>query len=464
VSEATATTWVDYRTRAGKAVVLAAVLGSGIAILDGFVVNVALRTIGNDLGASLGQLQWITNGYLLSLASLILIGGSLGDRLGRRRMFLVGVVWFGVASLVCGLAPSPEMLIAARVLQGMGGALLTPASLAVLQGSFGPRDRAVAIGTWSSLGAVAAGAGPFVGGLLIAHASWRWIFFINLPLVVAAVVVARRWVPESRDEEDSGPFDVPGAALVTVGLGLLTYGLTLSAPWASVLGLAALAGFALVEARSAMPMVPLSLFRSTVFSAANAMTLLVYAALGAIMFFVVLDLQTVSGYSPFAAGVSTLPITVCLVLLAARGGKLGARIGPRVPLTVGPIVVAAGVLMLRGIGAHPSYPLDVGPGMVVVGLGLAVLVAPLTSAVLAAAPQHRAGIASGINNAVARTGSLLAVAALPAAVGLTGRDYDNAGALGGAYRAAMLVCVVLLVAGGLLSWITIRHVDRQTPE
>jgi len=453
--------WLEYKSTAGRAVVLAAVLGSGITTLDAFVVNVALRTIGGDLDASLVELQWVTNGYLLSLASLILIGGSLGDRLGRRKVFVFGVVWFALASLLCGLAVNPQMLIASRVLQGIGGALVTPGSLAIIQGSFGPRDRAVAIGAWSSLGAIAAAAGPFVGGLLIDYASWRWIFFINLPIAAVAIWVARRWVPESRDEEKEGVFDVPGAMLVSVALGLATYSLTAGGWVPGLLGLAAGAAFVAVEARWPWPMVPLGLFASRTFSASNAMTLLVYAALGAITFFAVLQLQTVSGYTPLAAGVATLPITIAILLLASRGGKLGARIGPRLPMAVGPMVVALGTLMLRGIGPDPSYVLDIAPGMVVVGLGLALLVAPLTSTVLAAAPEHRAGIASGINNAVARTGALLAVAALPFVVGLSGREYDDPVAFDPSYEKAMLICAVLLALGGLVSWFTIRNPEPE---
>jgi MFS family permease len=327
----------------------------------------------------------------------------------------------------------------------------------MIQGSFGPRDRAVAIGAWSSLGAIAAAAGPFVGGLLIDYASWRWIFFINLPIAAAAIYVAQRWVPETRDDEDEGAFDIPGALLVTIALGLATYALTDGGWLPGILGVVGAVAFVTVEARSAAPMVPLGLFRSRTFSASNAMTLLVYAALGAITFFAVLQLQTVSGYSPLAAGLATLPITIAILLLASRGGKLGARIGPRIPMALGPIVVALGTLLLRGIGPDPSYVVDIAPGMAVVGLGLALLVAPLTSTVLAAAPEHRAGIASGINNAVARTGALLAVAALPFLVGLTGKEYDDPVALDPSYEQAMLICAALLALGGVVSWFTIRN-------
>jgi EmrB/QacA subfamily drug resistance transporter len=444
----------------GVAVVAAATLGSGLTLLDGTVVNVALRTIGEDLDASLAELQWITNGYLLSLSSLILLGGSLGDRYGRRRVFVVGTVWFALASLLCGLAPTPLVLIVARVLQGMGAALLTPGSLAIIQGVFRTEDRARAIGAWSGLGGIAAAIGPFVGGVLIQYASWRWIFLVNLPLAVLTVWIAWRWVPETRDPRPPGRFDVPGAALASAALAGVTYALIQwgdpAAPWAAVTGVAAGVGFVVVERRRREPMLPLGLFGSRTFSAANVMTLLVYAALGAVLFFLVLQLQTVGGYGALAAGVATLPITVCMLLLASRAGALGTRIGPRVPMTVGPLVMAAGVLLLLAVGEDVAYVRDVLPGLTVFGLGLALMVAPLTATVLAAAPDENAGIASGVNNAVARAGSLLAVAALPVAVGLGGEEYADPRALDAAFGAAMVACAVLLALGGVVSWFTIR--------
>ncbi len=458
---------IEYSSAAGRGVVLAAVLGSGMAMLDGTVVNVGLKVIGQDLGASLAQLQWITNGYLLLLASLILLGGALGDRIGRRRVFIIGVVWFAAASVLCGIAPSPTTLIGARVLQGIGGALLTPGSLAIIEAVITRADRGRAIGAWSGLGSIAAAIGPFVGGGLVQYASWRWIFLINAPLAAVTVLVALKYVPETRAKSD-GPFDVPGAVLAAVFLAGLTYWLI---EWQTSFALVALAAgviggiaFLAVEKRTAHPMMPLSMFASRNFSAANAMTLLVYAALGAVMFFLVIDLQTVLGYGALEAGVATLPLTIIMLFLAARGGELGARIGPRIPMTVGPLVMAVGVAWLSAVGAGTSYWTGVLPPVVVFGLGLSLMVAPLTSTVLAAAPGDRTGIASGVNNAVARAGSLLAVAALPVAVGLSGDQYADPRAFDTAYGRAMLVCAALLALGGVISWLTITHGPVAYPE
>jgi EmrB/QacA subfamily drug resistance transporter len=452
--------YVGYSTPTGRAVVFAATLGSGLTILDGTVVNIALRTIGKDLDASLAELQWITNGFLLSLASLILLGGALGDRYGRRRIFVIGTIWFAVASLLCGIAPTPLVLIAARVLQGVGAALLTPGSLSIIQSVFTPEDRGRAIGAWSGLGGIAAAIGPFVGGALIQFASWRWIFLINLPLAVLTVVVAQRSVPETLDQEAAPRLDVSGATLGAVALGGVTYALIQwggsGALAAAVAGVVAGIGFVVVEARSPHPMMPLELFRSRNFSAANAMTLVVYAALSGVIFFLVLQLQTVAGYGALAAGVATLPITVLLLLLAARADALGTRIGPRIPMTLGPLVMAAGTLLLLAVDDQTSYWIDVFPGLTVFGLGLALMVAPLTGTVLAAAPDRHAGIASGVSNAVARAGSLLAVAALPVAVGLSGADYEKPAVFDDGYRLATISCAALLAAGGLISWATIR--------
>src|SRR4051812_35479592 len=456
-------------TGAGRAVIAAAALGSGIAFLDGTVVNVALRTIGKDLDASLAQLQWITNGYLLTLASLILLGGSLGDRFGRRRVFVIGVTWFAIASLLCGLAPNPEVLIAARILQGIGGALLTPGSLAMIEGAFVREDRAPAIGAWTGMTSLAAAIGPFVGGGLVQYADWRLIFLINAPLAVVTVLVAVRWVPETSDPHASSHFDVVGAVLGAAALGGTTYALiewgSATAWVAVVVGVLAAVGFVTVEARERQPMLPLGIFRDRTFSAANAMTLLVYGALGAMSFFVTIQLQTVSGYGPLAAGAAFVPTTLLMIGFASHAGRLSMRIGPRIPLTFGPLIMAVGVLLFLRIGADPSYVLDVLPGVVVFGAGLTLMVAPLTATVLAAAPDEHAGIASGVNNAVARAGSLLAVAALPVAVGLRGDEYADPAAFDHSYRLAMVVCAALLAAGGAVSWLTIRNhvLEKENP-
>lgn len=452
---------VRWGTPTGRAVLAAATLGSGLTLLDGTVVNVALKTIGEDLDASLSELQWVTNGYLLSLASLILLGGSLGDRFGRRRIFVIGTVWFALASLLCGIAPTPEVLIGARILQGIGAALLTPGSLAMIQGAFVPDHRARAIGAWSGLGGIAAAIGPFLGGALVEYANWRLIFLINLPLAVLTVVIAQRAVPETLDPNASKRFDFSGALLAALALGGTTYALIewggRLAPYAAVVALGTAAGFLIVERRSRHPMLALGIFRDRTFSAANAMTLLVYAALGAVLFFLVLQLQTVGGYGALAAGVALLPLTICMLFLASKGGVLATRIGPRIPMTFGPIVMGVGTLLLLAVGEDVNYWLDVFPGVTVFGLGLALMVAPLTATVLAAAPDEHAGIASGVNNAVARAGSLLAVAALPVAVGLSGGQYVDPVAFDAAYRSSIVICAGLLVLGGALSWLTIRN-------
>lgn len=456
---------IAWGTPQARWVLLATVLGTGIAFLDMTVVNVALPTIGKELDATVAGLQWIVNGYTLTLASLILIGGSLGDRFGRRRVFLVGIVWFAVASLFCGLAPSEAALLAARLLQGIGGALLTPGSLAIIQASFTPGDRARAVGAWSGLSGIAAAIGPFVGGWLVGAGSWRLIFLINVPLAIAAVAVTLRYVPETRNPESVGGIDAAGAALTVVGLAGVSWaliesgerGATSATLTAGATGLAALTGFIEVERRSRHPMLPLEIWRSRQFTAANLVTFLVYAAIGINFFLLSVALQQVLGYSPMRAGLATMPVTALMLALSARAGLLAERIGPRLPMSVGPVIVAVGLAMLSRVQEGTTYLRIVLPGVIVFGLGLTLTVAPLTATVLAAASARYAGIASGVNNAIARGAGLLAIAVIPGVAGLTGDAYKDPTAFASGFRTAMLISAVLAAAGGALAWLFIRN-------
>lgn len=464
---------LQLRSKRGRITLATVTLGSGVAMLDGTVVNIALRRIGTDLDASLAELVWISNGYLLSLASLILVGGALGDRFGRRRVYLLGVAGFALGSALCAFAQSPVQLAAFRVLQGVAAALLTPGGLALIQGSFRREDRPAAIGTWAGVSGVAVAIGPFLGGFLVEHAGWRWIFAINLPLCALVILMGLR-IPESRDDSPvtsnanrhTGHFDVPGALAGVVALGATTYLLT---AWrtlpsgvivaVTLVAVTAIAAFVVLEHRPGA-MAPLSMFRSRVFSAANLMTLLVYGALGAVLFFLVLQLQVTAGYDAIAAGMATLPIPVVMLFLSSRSSVLAARTGPRLPMTVGPLVCALGALLLSSVDASSSYWIDVFPGITLFALGLAALVSPLTVAVLAAAPDRHAGVASGINNAIARAGTLLAVAALPAIVGLAGADYRDPTALTAGYRNALLLSSGMLALGGVISWLGLQEAGR----
>jgi EmrB/QacA subfamily drug resistance transporter len=466
-SPAAVTDGIVFRSTQGRWVLLATILGTGMAQLDGTIVNVALPRIGEDLGAGLTSLQWTVNAYSLLLSGLLLLGGSLGDRLGRRRIFVIGVIWFAAASAGCAAAPTAEVLIGMRALQGVGAALLTPGSLAILEAVFRPSDRAEAVGAWSGLGGVASAIGPVLGGVLVGAGSWGWrvAFLINVPMAVAVVLVAGRHVPETRDEDAPKRLDLTGVVSAALGLGLVIYALTegpqLKWPTATVVALAAgaalLVAFVVNEARSPAPMMPLSLFRSRQFSGANLVTLVVYAALSGAFFMLPVQLQRGSGFSPVAAGSALLPVTFVMLLLSARAGRIAQRIGPRLPMTIGPIVAGGGLALLTRVGTNASYLTDVLPAMIVFALGLSATVAPLTATVLAAAPAHQVGVASAVNNDVARTAGLLAVAVLPALAGITQASYNNPDQLSTGFSHAVLIAAGLLVFGGMLSWLLIRR-------
>ncbi|WP_062348935.1 MFS transporter [Herbidospora yilanensis] len=448
---------VQLSTAKGRWILVTTVLGSGMALLDGTVVNVALPDLGRALDADIEGLQWTINAYTLTLAGLILLGGSLGDRYGRRKVFMIGVVWFAIASALCGLAPSMETLIAARALQGVGGALLTPGSLAIIQATFAAEDRPKAIGAWSGLGGTAAAIGPLLGGWIVQTIGWRWVFLINLPLAVLVLLVAMRHVPETRDEEAAGRFDALGAGLAAVGLAALTYGLIGIEVVPMVLGVLILAAFVVVEHhRGAQALVPVGLFRNTAFTAVNAVTLFMYAAMGVVFFLLVLQLRTVSGFTAFAAGSALVPVTLLMLVISPHAGELARRIGPRWPMTIGILLSGIAFMWMSRIGFGAHYLTEVLPPVTLFGLGLSLTVAPLTATVLASASQRHAGIASGVNNALARTGSLLAVAAVPPLVGLTGEAYLNPALFDTAFQLSMYACAGMMAVSALISVLGIR--------
>jgi EmrB/QacA subfamily drug resistance transporter len=441
-----------------------------MAAIDATVVGIALPAIGRDFHSSLASLQWVVTAYTLTLAGLLLFSGALGDRYGRKKIFLIGVAWFAVASVLCGAAPNSGVLILARAVQGVGAALLTPGSLAILEASFREEDRSKAIGAWSGFAGVGTAIGPFLGGWLIAAVSWRLIFLINLPLAVLVLVVAVRHVPESRDPNTTGRLDISGGVLVTLGLIGLTYGL-IDGPasgWSRPLTLLALLGgvvllaaFLLRERWASAPLLSLRMFASAQFSAANAVTFAVYAALGGALFLLPIQLEQVSGYSALEAGVSLLPVTVIMLTLSARSGALAARIGPRLQMSVGPVVIGAGLLLLARVATSGNYLTVVLPAVIVFGFGLAINVAPLTSTVLAAAPAESAGMASAVNNDVARAAGLLAVAILPAAAGLGGSAYLHPEQFSAGFRTAAFISAGLCILAGGLAAVTIRNPRRK---
>ena len=413
-----------YDARTQRLTLIACILGSAIVFVDQTVVNVALPALRDDLDASLAGQQWVVESYLLLLASLVLVGGSLGDLHGRRRIFAIGTAGFGAASLICAVAPTIEILVAARALQGAFGALLVPSSLAIITAVFGPAERGAAIGSWTAGTSAAIALGPPVGGLLVDVLSWRVVFAMNVPLVLVCLWLIVRFVPDLPGERARG-IDVPGAVLCAVGLAGPVYALIEQpqlgwsdpAVWAPlVAGIGALGAFVAYERRAPYPMLPPAIFRSRNFAIGNLVTFLVYAGLGAATFFLALFLQQVADYSAFEAGLSLMPVTLLLVTLARRFGAIAARIGPRLPMAVGPLVGALGLLAFARLDERAEYLTQVLPAALLFGLGLAITVAPLTAAVLQAADRRHAGIASGVNNAIARIAGLLAIAAVGAVV------------------------------------------------
>jgi EmrB/QacA subfamily drug resistance transporter len=441
--------------------IAAAVLGSGVAFLDGTVVNVALPTIGRELDAGLTGQQWVLDGYLLTLSALLLSGGAAGDRYGRRRVFVAGLVVFTAASLACGLAPTIGWLIGARLVQGVGAAALVPGSLALIDAGITEDDRGRAVGIWAGMSGVATALGPFIGGWLVDAASWRWVFFLNVPLAAAVLWIAARHLPESRSPAAPSRPDILGTAAITVGLAGVIYALieapsrgwTLGTVAAAVIGTAALVAFPLIERRVRSPLLPPQLFRSRQFTGANLTTLAVYTAVGGALFLLALQLQESLHYSALAAGLATMPTTVIMLIGSPWAGAFAQRTGPRLPMTVGPLIAAVGVALMARIVPGASYVGAVLPAVVVFGVGLAITVAPLTAAVLSAVSDAYAGIASGVNNAIARVAGLIAVAVLPLAAGIRAGPGQP---LGPGFSLAMLITAAICVIGGITAWATIR--------
>lgn len=444
----------------------ATILGSSLGFIDSSVVNVALPAIKDDLGVGLASVQWIVNGYMLTLASLILLGGTAGDRYGRRRVFLVGLLAFATASLLCGLAPAAEFLLIARLAQGAAAAALTPASLAIIGAAYPGKDRGPAIGTWAAAAAITTALGPLLGGWLVDAVGWRSIFFINLPVAAVAIALALR-LPADRGEGASR-LDVVGAALATAGLGLLSFGLISLGEGHRAYGALAIAAavpvgvlFIWAEARVKEPMMPLDLFRNRNFAGANILTVLLYAALSASLFLLPFLLIEQHGYSATAAGATFLPFSIIMGLGSRESGGLVGRFGPRLPLMIGPLATGLGFMLLGLSGTSRSYWSGFLPGLTIAGIGMTLSVAPLTTTVLNAAPNDRSGTASGINNAAARVGGLLAVAALGLAFGPAGASAAKGPALLEAYRVVMFAAAALAGLSALSAAFMIEDVRRE---
>jgi EmrB/QacA subfamily drug resistance transporter len=462
---------LSYRSAQGRWVVAAMVLGSSVAGIDSTVVAVALPAIGRNLHVGFQDLQWTVTSYTLTLASLILLAGSLSDRWGRRRVFLVGLSWFTLASVLCAAAPSIGWLIAARAVQGIGGALMTPASLAIIEAAFQPSDRSRAIGTWAGFSGVSAAIAPFLGGWLLETGSWRWIFLINVPVAAAVAWMTRRHVPESRDTSASGSADWPGALACVVALATITYAIIVlpgggvrspEFAAAAVLALLSSATFAVTERRRSHPMLPPAIFRPAQFRAANAVTFVINGALGGFAFVFIPALEIIAGYSPVVAGSALVPVTVVTLLLSGASGRLAQRIGPRPQLVAGSLLCAAASILAVRIGSQASYWTAVLPVAALFGLGLASLVPPLTATAMNSAPDSLAGLASGVNNAVARVAGLLWIAALPPLTGLTGAVYADPVQFRSSFAQISWICAAAFVCAAVLAATFITGPRRPT--
>jgi len=449
----------------GRWILAGSILGSGAVFLESTVVNVALPAIAGDFGLGIEGLQWVVNGYLVTLSALMLLGGGLGDRFRRSRVFGIGCVGFAAASLGCALAPNLAALVALRMVQGIAGALLVPNSLAILETSFRPEDRSAAIGQWAAGSAVSTALGPLLGGLLVDAASWRWVFAGVIGFALGAAWIARHHFPEEKTNTGRS-VDYAGAVLVTLGLaGLVGALIVLPDPHvnrsvvlaAGAGGLVLLVAFLLSERRTRHPLLPLAVFRSRQFTGANLTTLLAYAALGGLFFLLMPQLQSNLGYSALAAGASLLPINVLSLLISPISGRVAGRIGPRWPMTAGMLVMALGMVLFTRVGPGAKYVATVFPAAVVFGLGLATMVAPLTAAVLAAVPEGEAGVASAVNNAAARLAGLLGAAALPLAAGLGGMTSLEGSTYTAGFTRAMWICAGLCLAGGVVALLTVRE-------